>query len=299
MYITITGSLGHIGKPLTRQLVEKGHMVTVISSNPDKQSAIEALGAHAAIGSLSDVDFLTATLTGADAVYTMVPPNYNVPDMRAYYGQLGHNYVEAIGRTGVKRVVNLSSYGADLAEGTGIILGAHDVEKMLNGLPDVAITHLRPTYFYYNLYAFVEMIRRVGFIGANYGGDDRLVMVAPVDIAAVAAEELEKPAVQQGVVSNDVRYIVSDEHTGNEIARTLGAAIGKPDLSWVVFTDEQSRNGMEQNGMPASIAADFVDLGASIHSGAMRQDYDRHTPAIMGNVKLHEFAKEFAAMFNA
>lgn len=32
MNIVLTGSLGNIGKPLTKALVEKGHTVTVISS---------------------------------------------------------------------------------------------------------------------------------------------------------------------------------------------------------------------------------------------------------------------------
>lgn len=294
MNIIITGSLGHIGKPLTEELVQKGHTVTVISSKPEKQSSIEALGARAAIGSLEDVDFLTTTFAGADALFTMVPPNYAAPDMRAYYGRIGDNYVQAIRQTGLKRVVNLSSYGADLAEGTGIILGAHDVENKLNELPDLAITHLRPTYFYYNLYAFADMIRHMGIIGANYGGDDRLLLVDPIDIAAVAAEELEKSKVGQ-----DVRYITSDERTANEVAQSLGTAIGKPDLNWVVFTNEQARVGMEQNGMPANLAADMVDLGASIHTGAMRQDYDLHPPTTVGKVKLDDFAKEFAAIYNA
>lgn len=31
MKITLTGSLGHIGAPLAMQLIEEGHMVTVIS----------------------------------------------------------------------------------------------------------------------------------------------------------------------------------------------------------------------------------------------------------------------------
>ncbi|AUD05818.1 NAD(P)H-binding protein [Spirosoma pollinicola] len=293
MNIIITGSLGHIGKPLTQELVEKGHTVTVISSNPDKQSAIEDLGATAAIGSLEDVDFLTKTFVSADALFAMVPPNYATADMRAYYGRIGSNYVQAIGQSGLKRVVNLSSYGADLAEGTGVILGAHDVENLLNALPDVVITHLRPTYFYYNLYAFVDMIRGLGFIGANYGGDDRLLMVAPVDIAVVAAEELQQN------VSQPVRYITSDERTASEVAQVLGNAIGMPALNWVVFTDEQARSGMEQSGMPAHIAADMADLGASIHSGAMRQDYDLHPPTTVGNVKLEDFAREFGAVYNA
>ncbi len=74
MKIVVTGSLGHISKPLTQELVKKGHSVTVISSKPEKQQDIEALGARAAIGTLEDVDFLATTFRGADAVYTMVPP---------------------------------------------------------------------------------------------------------------------------------------------------------------------------------------------------------------------------------
>lgn len=47
MKIIISGSLGNIGKPLTAQLVKSGHEVTVISSNEDRKSAIEDLGAKA------------------------------------------------------------------------------------------------------------------------------------------------------------------------------------------------------------------------------------------------------------
>jgi uncharacterized protein YbjT (DUF2867 family) len=292
MKVVVTGSLGNISKPLAKELVEKGHAVTVISSKPEKQKDIEALGATAAIGSLDDVDFLASTFTGADAVYTMVPPNYAVPDMRAYYRKIGNSYAQAIRQVGIKRVVNLSSYGADLDKGTGFILGAYDVEGILNELADVSITHLRPTYFYYNLYIFVDMIKEMGFIGANYGGDDKLVMVAPVDIAAVAAEELViLDAVQT------IRYVASDDLSASEVAHRLGAAIGKPDLKWVTFTDEQAKSGFEDRGVPAYLAANFIDLGASIHSGAMRRDYDLNKPTAIGNVKLDGFAREFAAAF--
>lgn len=292
MKVIVTGSLGNIGKPLANELVQKGCTVTVISSRPEKQKDIESLGATAAIGSLEDVDFLVSTFTGADAVFAMVPPNFTVPDSRAYYRRIGSNYAQAIQQAGIKRVVHLSSYGAHLDKGTGFILGSHDIEGILNELSDVAVTHLRATYFYTNLYSFINMIKGTGFIGANYGGDDRIVMAHPRDIAAAAAEEIEISA-----TGEKVRYVASDEHTANEIAHILGAAIGKPDLKWVTFTDEQAQGGLEGRGMPAHIAANFVELGASTHSGALRQDYDLHKPTAMGKVKLEDFAKEFATAF--
>ena len=85
MKIIITGSLGHVGKPLTEELVGKGYTVTVISSKAEKREEIKELGATAAIGSLEDVDFLVSTFTGADAVYCMIPPNYTAPEPLEFY----------------------------------------------------------------------------------------------------------------------------------------------------------------------------------------------------------------------
>lgn len=291
MKVIVTGSLGNISQPLAKELAEKGHTVTVISSRPEKQKDIEALGATAAIGSLEDADFLESTFTGADALYAMVPPNLAVPDVRAYYRNIGSKYAQAIEKSGVKHVVHLSSMGAQLDKGTGLILGSHDVEGILNELQNIAVTHLRPGYFYYNLYHFADMIKGAGFIGANYGGDDNIVMVDTKDIAAAAAEELVKTA-----TGKNVRYVASGEYTGNEAARILGTAIGKPDLKWVVFTDEQAQAGMEKSGMPTPVVALFVEMYASIHNGTLRQDYDLNKPTL-GKVKLEDFAKAFAAAF--
>ena len=58
MKIIVTGSLGHVGKPLTEELVGKGHSVTVVSSKAERQKDIEALGAKAAIGTMENADFL-------------------------------------------------------------------------------------------------------------------------------------------------------------------------------------------------------------------------------------------------
>lgn len=292
MKIIVTGSLGHISKPLTETLVKAGHQVTVISSAPDRQKDIEALGATAATGALQDMDFLTKTFAGADAAYCMVPPVYNVPAVRDYYKGLARNYAAAIRTNGIKRVVHLSSYGADLDKGTGLILGAHDVEGIFNELDGVTLTHMRPAYFYYNLAQFIGMIRGAGSIMANYGADDSLVMVSPADIADAIAEELSTPT------GSKVRYVASDERSGNEVAAVLGAAIGKPDLRWTLISDAEAQSGMEQHGIPAHLAADFTEMFAAIHSGILAADYYRHKPAVMGRVKLEDYAKEFAAAYH-
>ena len=319
MKIVVTGSLGRISKPLTKELVQKGHAVTVISSNPEKQKDIEALGATAAIGSVEDADFLAATFTGADAVYTMVPPgNYLDPslDVDAWCRRIGNNFAQAISRSGVKRLVHLSSIGAHLDKGSGIILAHREVELILDKLSGVATTFMRPVGFYYNLLGFIPMIKSQGLIAANYGADENLAWASPIDIAAAVAEELTAPLAKEPTMpvakdlttpaakdltapltSRKVRYVASDELTGHETASILGAAIGKPDLKWILVSNEQRQSVLEAVGLNPKIAAGLVEMFASQHSGLLMEDYYRNKPKL-GKVKLTDFAKEFAAAFN-
>lgn len=297
MKIIITGSVGHISKPLTAQLAQSGHDVTVISSNPEKQIAIEELGATAAIGSLEDVDFLTKVFTGSDAVYCMIPPNNYFDqnlDLAAYYRRLGNNYATAILQSGVKRIVNLSTIGAHLEKGSGILSGAHDVQNILNELPsDISITHMRPTSFFYNLYGYADMIKTNGCIMANYGTGAKIPWVSPIDIAEAVAEEIVTP-----FSGRKVRYVVSEELSGSETAAILGEAIGKPGMQWILATDEQTLNGLLSAGMNKQIAAGLVEMYAGLQSGLLSEDYFRNKPAVMGKVKLKDFAKEFAGSLN-
>jgi uncharacterized protein YbjT (DUF2867 family) len=288
MKIIITGSLGNISKPLSKQLIANGHDVTIISSDVNKINEIESLGAKAAIGSIADVNFLVQTFKGADAVYTMIPPNFAATNYRKYVGGSGKTYAEAIKKAGIKRIVNLSSIGADIDGGTGPISGVHDAEIELNKLENVAIKHIRAGFFYTNFYNNISIINQ-GFLGSNYGEQTRLVMTHPQDIADIAAEELKN-----AFTGKTVRYAVSDERTSGETVKVLGAAIGKPDLKWIQFTDEQAYDGMLQGGLPPEIARNFTEMGTAVRRAILWKDFDATGGVISGKIKLEEFAKELA-----
>lgn len=297
MKIVLTGSLGHISRPLTQLLVSTGNKVTVISSKVERQAEIEALGASAAIGSVTDVAFLTNTFSGADAVYTMVPPpaNFYDPsfDMAAYGEILRNNYFASLGKAGVNRVVNLSSWGAHRSSGIGGIAGSYYMEQLLNQLPaTVNITHVRPTSFYYNILRFIPMIKYTGRIALNYGGDDIVSVVAPTDIADAVAEELQNTG-----GARSVRYVASDELSCNEIARILGEAIGIPNLQWVRISDEEAHHNLVAAGVSTAMAASVAEIQGAIHKGLLAEDYRQHKP-VFGQVKVADFAREFAIAFN-
>lgn len=298
MKIIVTGSLGNVSQPLTRELVRKGHSVTVISSQAERQKDIEAVGAQAAIGTMEDADFLSETFKGADAVYLMETLgassffDQNL-DFVETIARIGENYKQAIERSGVKRVVLLSSIGAHMDKGNGSLVMHYKVENILNQLPDdVSIKVMRPTGFYTNIFRQMQTIKTQGAIISNYGGDRKEPWVSPLVIAAAIAEEMEKP-----FEGRTIRYLASDEVSPNQIAKVLGEAIGNPDLKWLVISDEQLLNGMLSAGMNRQIADGFVEMQAAQGSGLLYEDFYRSQPTL-GKVKLVDFAKDFALTYN-
>ncbi len=295
MHYVITGGAGNISKPLALELLKAGHQVTVIGRSLDNLKDLTTAGAKAAIGSVADFDFLVKTFTGADAIYTMVPPTWDAADWKGHIGRQGENYASAIEASGVKKVVNLSSIGAHMETGCGPVSGLFRVEKAYNRLSGVDILHLRPGFFYTNFLANIGMIKHMNFIGGNYGNNSKLVLVHPTDIAAEAAKAL----IALDFTGHAVQYVVSDEKTPSEIAAILGAAIGKPELPWVDFTDEQNHAGMIQAGLSEEVAKNYTEMGIAVKSGEMAADYASKPKPVFGNIPLEEFAKTFAFIYNS
>jgi uncharacterized protein YbjT (DUF2867 family) len=295
MKYVLTGSAGNITKPLAEQLLKAGHDVTVIGRNAGHLKPLTDGGAKAMIGAIEDVAFLKTAFAGADAVYTMVPPKMNAADWKGYIGAMGENYAEAVKAAGVKYVVNLSSAGAHLPEGAGPVSGLHRAEEALNTLADVNILHLRPGYFYTNFLGSIGMVKHMNIIGSNFGGDGKLVLSHPDDIAAAAAEAL----LRLDFKGHNIHYIASDERTSADVAKALGLTINKPDLPWIVFSDEQALEGMRQAGLPDEVAKNYVEMGTGLRSGAMAEDYWKHRPQSLGRTKLEDFATQFAGAYHA
>jgi uncharacterized protein YbjT (DUF2867 family) len=288
----ITGSIGHISKPIVQGLVNAGKNVKVITSSIDRAKEIEKLGATAEVGSVHDHEFLKRAFANTEVVYTMIPPIWVTDNWRASQNEVGRNYAEALKFNNVKYVVNLSSIGADIGNGIGPVDGVYDFEQMLNKIPAINVKHLRPSFFFYNLLAQIPLIKQAGIMGANYGEEEKLFLVHTNDIASAALEEL----LNVNFSGSSVRYIIGDERSGKEIAAVLGKAINK-ELPWVVFSDEEQRQGLIGAGLSATHADGYTQMGKALRDGVMQRDAVKNKPAF-SPTKLEDFAKEFAAVYS-
>lgn len=296
MKYVLTGSIGHITKPMAERLISAGHDVSIITSSNNNVAKIEALGAKALVGSVYDSDFVNTALAGADGVYLMIPPNMAAPNFLEAQKTVANNYINAIVKNEIKNVVQLSSIGAHLRTGAGPIDGLAYLEEKLEAIEGINVKMLRPSYFFYNLFSMIPLIKHANIMGSNFNmQDEKFVLTHTNDIAEVAAKALSN----LNFSGKSIEYISSDERTSTEITSVLSNAINKPGIPWVEFKDEESLQGMLGAGLAPSISGAYVQMGKSIREGKLQEDYWKNKPSKMGKIKLEDFALEFKAAFEA
>lgn len=271
MYV-ITGATGHTGQRISENLLAADKPVKMISRSADRVAATVAKGAVAAIGDLSDADFLTAAFAGATAVYLMIPPKWEVHDWRAYQREQTNIYVQALQTAKVPKVVLLSSQGAHLLEGAGPVSGIGELEQALRQVEGLDVLALRPGYFMENFFASVNMIKHGGINGSTLSPDTPVTMVHTSDIAEVATQRL----LDLDFSGHSHAFIGgAGDYTMQEATRLIGQAIGKPELPYIQFSPADAKAGMLQAGLSETIADGYVELERALNTPAYRDGFVR------------------------
>lgn len=293
--IVVTGATGHIGRALVHHLLQRGHTVRAVSRASERLDALQAAGAEIhAVDVSQDVAGLTQALRGADAAFLMIPPNMTHPDVLAYYDQVADNLEKAARDSGIKKVVQLSSLGSDRPAGTGPIVSTYRLENRLRGLAGIDFLALRPSYFMENLFASIGMIKGMGINGGAMRADVAFPMIATQDVAAVAADRLDKLDFQGQQVQP---LLGTRDYTMAEATVILGQAIGKPALPYVAFSYADAQQGMVGAGLSPDMARLYIEMIQGVNEDGLFRNETRdartNTPTSLEQWAQTAFAPAF------
>jgi uncharacterized protein YbjT (DUF2867 family) len=293
--IAVMGATGHTGGRIAELLLEAGEKVRALGRSAEKLAPLEKKGAFVQTGDATDARFLAGAFRGADAVFTLIPPDARAADYRALQDQMGEAAVEAIRESGVRHVVLLSSVGADLPSGTGPIAGLHAQEERLGALPNVHTLILRPAYFFENFYETLGLIKHQGINGGALRPDVAIPMIATRDIADVAARALRE---------RDFRGVTVRELLGprdlslSEGTRILGARIGKPDLQYVQFPYADFVKALVGMGLSESVASMLSEMDQALNEGKVKSVEGRRNENTTPT-RFEDFAAELERAYRA
>jgi uncharacterized protein YbjT (DUF2867 family) len=291
--ITVMGATGHTGRKITEALLKAGEGVRALGRSESKLAKLKSAGADVLPGDATDASFLAKAFRGTDAVYTLLATDRTRPDYRAEQDQQGEAIVKAIAGSGVRYIVALSSLGADLNDGTGVIAGLHAQEERLKRLEGTNVLLLRPVSFFENFYDTLGLIKYEGINADSVAPDLAIPMIATRDIADIAAKAL-KARDWKGVV---VRELLGPRDlTYSEATRILGEYIGKPGLQYVQFSYEDEARALVQAGLSESFAGLYVEMTRAFNEGKItaHRTAENTTPT-----RFEDFVGELARAYEA
>lgn len=290
---TILGATGSVGKKIVETLAAQGEKVRMVARSEDRLRPLVGKYAEAFAGDILDTEFLTQAFTGAEAVFTLIPPNYTAGNFLSYADKVGESIAKALQDAKITRVVNLSSVGGELSSGTGPITGLHRQEERLNRIKGLTVVHLRAAYFMENLLGSIGLIRTKGINGGAVRGDLRMPMIAARDIAAFAAERLVK---RDNAGASTAYLLGPRDLTMAEATTAVGIKIGLPNLQYVTFPYAEAEKGLIAAGLSPDMSRLYVEMGRAFNEGriAVKRENGISTPTTLEEFCATVFVPAFA-----
>ncbi|HEY9851538.1 MAG TPA: NmrA family NAD(P)-binding protein [Leptolyngbyaceae cyanobacterium] len=226
----VLGATGQTGAAAAETLIEHGASVRVVVRNASKGDVWAQRGAEVAVADVTDVEALTKAFSGATGAYLLNPPAYNADDMFAVAETVGKAFQQAVQNAGLSKIVQLSSVGAHIPEGTGNIRTTWILERILGNL-DLPVTFVRAAYFMENWASMAGVAANNGVLPSFLTPLDRAIpMVSAADIGRVCAECLLETWSGKRIVELEGPQPYSPNDAAAAFAKALGRSVQAVEL---------------------------------------------------------------------
>ncbi|ARQ70530.1 NmrA family NAD(P)-binding protein [Streptomyces marincola] len=271
MTIVVTTPTGNVGSRVVRLLLQAGVRPRVLLRAPGRlEPGVRAL-VDARRGDLTDARFVREALAGATAAFLVDPTPHTVEDPVGASRRTGAAFAAAVRDSGVRRVVFLSSAGAELRHGAGHIDGLAAIEQQLDRT-GADVLHLRCGYFFTNLLLDLDGLA-AGELTTSGDPDRRMPWVDPRDIGDIAAARL----LNAGWSGRSAQGVHGPEDLSwRRIAEVLTAALGRA-IGLRVVSDDDVRAGLAAAGLPPGAVDGIVGMTAGTRALDPEQPRDAVT----------------------
>jgi uncharacterized protein YbjT (DUF2867 family) len=262
--IVVTGATGRTGRATTEALLAKGEKVRVVGRDAKKLAPLVERGAEPFVGNVEEAGSMTKAFDGASAVYLVLPEDLSQQDLRAHQERVSDSLAAAIANSHVRFVVNLSSVGAQRANGTGPIVGLHNQEQKLNRVPGLNVLHLRAAYFMENLFMSIAPLRSTGTLPGGLRADAPMPWIGTKDIGGYAATRLAARDFSGGSIQE---LHGQRDISMKEAASIVGNSIGKPNLAYVQVPSTMLESALLKMGLTKTTAELIIEMWEGANAG--------------------------------
>ncbi|KAL8367239.1 hypothetical protein RB599_010290 [Gaeumannomyces hyphopodioides] len=267
-------------------------------------------------------DGASLDFSGADAVLAITPPQFHESDIVADARKMSENMKAAAQKAGIKRLVLLSSVGAELEKGTGEILTNHAAEQVFEGTaPEVVYVrcayfmenwmmsletvHQEPPFFYTTITPLdfkVPMVRNPPSLFLPFSPRplpfqpkpqaNPPPQIAVKDIGSTLAAQLLATGSAPPANPHVFELWGPEDYSSLDTQAAFAAAAGR-DVEVRPVPKDGLGDFFVQAGLPPSVAKEWAEMSACfLPGGVIEADVSRTEGVVRGKTTLHEAVKE-------
>ena len=262
----ILGAAGQVGSQVVRELHRKGEPVTAVIRN--RESAVPCDGIETRVADLSDGPALREIFREGQTVFLLTPENPSSGDIIGDTRKILANYHDAIQDSGIRKIVGLSSMGAQHPAGTGNLVMSYLLEHAFLDIP-VQQVFIRPAYYYSNWLGFAGIAQETGVLPSFLPVNLKIPMTAPSDVAGFIASVL-----------------MDSRKTESEILEITGPSLYSPADVAIVFSDifqkpvtahqippEQWKESLISAGFSGNASDNLILMTQAVIDGKARPEF--------------------------
>lgn len=274
----ITGATGNVGSALIKALISKGEKVTAVTRDRSKAEQMFGNAAEIAQADVMDTETLHHIFKGGSAIFILNPPADPSRNTDIEERETARSLVTALRQLDIRRLVVESTMGSQPGDHIGDLGVLYELEQAIKELPyDYRI--IRPAYYMSNWKNSINEAKETGELTSFYPADFKFPMVAPDDIAALAAELM---TAEKAARINPIQG--PEEYSPNDVAAALGETLSR-NVKVKVIPRQEWENVFQSIGFSAEAAKSY----ASMTEISLNEGFKRPENAVTGKTTLLEY----------
>jgi uncharacterized protein YbjT (DUF2867 family) len=254
----ILGASGQVGSAIVNNLLSRNEKVKAIIRNPDKANTLQTnKNLTIEVADAFDLPALENAFKNGDTIFLLTPETGNSDDVIGDTKKILTNYRKAIENSTIKKIVGLSSMGAQHENDSGNLKMSYLLEHSFMSL-DIQKIFVRPAYYYSNWMNYISVVQDTGVLPSFYPVDLKIAMISPLDVAQFVADIMVRDIEGEPVfeVQGPESYNATD--IANIFGKTLGREVNVqqiPRQEWAKtlqgfgFTADATKNFIEMTQM--------------------------------------------------
>lgn len=257
----ILGASGQVGSAIVTQLIEKGESVKGVVRDEKKAGKLEKTGAAVAIADVSDLPALVAAFQDGSTLFALTPESGHERNVIGETKDILENYRKALASSPIKKVVGLSSIGAQYETGTGNLVMSYLLEHAFTGMP-LKQLFVRPAYYFSNWMMYLGAVIDNGTLPTFFPPELPIPMVSPEEVAAFVANVIQKEE-EDGKI---FELTGPAAYSSNDVAQAFSDALGK-EVKAVQIPKEQWESTLREIGFSPDAIRNFIEMTDAVISG--------------------------------